>query len=805
MFREWLYALRLLGKTPGFSLLTVFVFAAGFGLSVYMYVLIKMFAYGDLPFPEADRVVAVDSVVNGVEAEGGTISYYDYKHFAERQDSFDLFFPGRAEDVILAQEGIGQRVVGNYVTEAMFELTGEKPMLGRALAAADLRPGAAPVALISYRLWQREFAGDPEVIGRTVRMNDKPTTIVGIMPDGFRFPLIAELWLPFVDPGVLQPGAKPNVQIYGRLKEGVGFGQANRALGELAKELAEAHPETNHGHGVKVWPFAQVIMANSMSMIGVMIVATAFILLLVCANVANLLLARAGERQKELAIRAALGAPRSRLVRQMLMESLSLAAAGGLLGLFCAAWAMEWSRGQIESMGEDIPFWWNFSLSWGTVGFAAVLVLGVGLLVGLLPALRASGGDLATFLRDGTRGALGRRLTRFTRAMVGLEILLCATLLISSGVLVRSMYLSINADFGAPTQGVLYGNITLKKEHHVASAASVARFAEQVRNELMANLDPQTDAATVSNSLPGMSSGSRTPVLSDQMDPGEKQLPRTIVVTALPGYFKASGIGLLDGREFGAEDDADSLGVAVVNDSFAKQFWPNQSALGKRFKLNPQDTASPWLTVVGISEQVLHGPPFEENRRKPAVYLPLAQNLVTSLIVSVRSPNRQSSELLVRSVERIDSDVPLWRVQTLEEQLARSSSGMRFVSQLFLAFALLALLLAGSGIYAITARSVVLRTHEIGVRRALGADRRDIFMLLFSESGKQLAIGGGIGLLIGAGLVMLLSTVLYNFNSEAPFLFAGVIAILATVVGLATWLPARHAVRIPPNRALHYE
>lgn len=805
MFREWFYVLRLLCKTPGFSLLTTFVLAAGFGLAVYMYVLIKMFAYGDLPFPEDDRIVAIDSVVNGVESEGGNLSYYDFEYVAERQRSFDIFFPGVADDVILAQEGVGQRVFGAQVTDAMFTLTGVKPMLGNPLTAADMRPGAPPVTVISHRMWKRDFASAQDIIGRTVRLNDKPTTIVGVMPEGFRFPLIADVWMPFPEPGVLKPGDKPTVQVYGRLKEGVSFSEANREMDNYARELADLSPETNFGHGIKVWPFPQIVMANSMSMIGVMIIATAFILLLVCANVANLLLARAGERQKELAIRAALGAPRSRLIVQMLLESLTFAVAGGLVGLFGAAWAMEWSRDKISSLGEDIPFWWDFSMNWGTVGFAAALVLGVGLLVGLLPALRASSGDLTTFLRDGTRGALGRKLTRFTRAMVSLEILLCATLLISSGVLVRSMYMGINADFGAPTKGILLGNITLNKENHTASAPAAARFAEQVRSALQANTDPTTDAVIVATSLPGMSAGRRSPVLSDAMDPGEKQLPKTLVIGALPDYFKATRTEMLEGREFSVDDDADGMPVAVINESFAKQFWPDQSAIGKRLRIDPQDSASPWVTVVGVSRQVLHGAPFEENRRKPAVYMPLSQRLFTNLTVAVRSPNPQTSELLVDGVASVDSNVPVWGIETLEEQLARNSSGMRFVSELFIAFAILALLLAGSGIYAITARSVVLRTQEIGVRRALGADRRDIFMLLFSESGKQLAIGGGIGLVFGAGLVLMLSTVLYNFNAEAPFIFAGVAAILTCVVGLATWVPAQRAVRIPPNTALHYE
>lgn len=804
ILREWLYVLRLLVKSPGLSLLTILVFAIGVGLAVYMYVLVKMLAYGDLPFPESDRIVVVDAVINGVESEGGRIPLHDYRNFAANQKSFDIFFPGRDEDVVLSEGTTAKRAFGSVIGSGMFSLTGVNPQLGRAFGPSDEQAGAAPVAILSHSLWQQFYAGDPGIIGRAVTMNGLPTTVIGVMPEDFEFPIISEVWLPFVDPGAVQPGEKPMVHVYGRLKPDASIADANLELNGQADQLAQAHPRTNQGHKVKVWPFTQAQMANSMGVIAVMGGATAFILLLVCVNVINLLVARAGERQKELAIRAALGAPRHRLIRQMLFESMSLAMAGGLVGLLCSAWAMEWSRDQIESFGEGIPFWWNFGITWETLIFAALLVVGLGLAVGSLPAWRASGGDLTGFLRDGTRGALGRRVARFTRSLVGLEILLCTALLITSGILVRSVQLSVNADYGAQTENVLMGRISLNQTTYRESDEAVLTLAETVKRDLEANLDPGTEAAIVATLLPGLSSP-RSQILTEDMDASDKQFPKALAGSVLPGYFKALDIPLLEGRDLQASDTATSLPVVVINESFARQFWPNTSALGKRVKLDPQLAESPWLTVVGVSKQVLHGQPFEENRQKAVMYLPLSQRAERELIVAVRSSRKMSPELLLDAVARADVQVPVLSVEALATLIERNSNSMRFVSGLFLMFAFLALVLAGSGIYAVTARSVQLRTHEIGVRRALGADERRIFGMLFKESGKQLLIGCGLGLVLGAILVKLLSTVLYNFSSEAPLLFVLVVVVLTAIVSVATLIPALRAVRISPNVALHYE
>ncbi len=803
MFRDWAYAARMLTKSPGLTVLTSLVFATGFGLAVYMFVLIRMLAYGELPFPNEDRIVTVDAVINGVEHESGRIPLHDYLHFAEHQDDFEVFFAGHDENVVLVEGNTARRAFGNVTGSDMFRLTATNPMFGRALVAADEKPGAPPVAVISHRLWQQFFGGDPQIVGRVVQMNDVPTTIVGVMPDGFSFPLISEVWLPLSTAGVAQPGAEPLVQIFGLLKPGHTREKADRRLNEEARLLEQQFPQTNQNHAIKVWPFTQIVMANSMGLITVMMGATGFILLLVCINVVNLLLARAGERQKELAVRAALGAPRARLIRQMMLEAITLALVGGVVGLFCAAWAMEWSREQIHGLGEGVPFWWNFSIDTDTVLFATVLVAGVGLLVGAIPAWRASSGDLTDYLRDGTRGALGRRVARFTRSLVGLEILLCAALLIVSGLLVRTMQISVNADYGARTENIMLGRLSLNKPEYRESGAASAAFAERVERELVAGLDPLSNKAIVATLLPGLSSP-RTPAISEDMDAADRQFPKILVGSVTPGYFDALDVRILRGRGLLPSDDAASMPVAVVSESMAEQYWPGADAVGKRFKLDPQVADSPWVTVVGVSAQVLHGQPFEENRSKPVAYLPLAQKPERDLIVALRSPSTPSPDALTDAVARADAEVRVWRVEKLTDLISRNNNGMSFVSNLFLSFALLALLLAGSGIYAVTARSVQLRTQEIGVRRALGANERDVFVLLFKESGKQLAIGGGIGLLVGALLVKLLSTVLYNFTGEAPLMLAVVIVILGAIVGVATLVPALRAVRIPPNVALHH-
>jgi predicted permease len=805
LLREWLYVLRLLVKSPAVSLLTILVFTTGFGLAVYMYALLKMFAFADLPFPKSERIVAMDAVINGVGQENGLIPLYDYRHLADHQKSFDVFFPARSGGVLLSAGSTAMRARGNYTGSAMFSLTGVNPQLGRAFGPADEQSGAAPVAILSHRLWQQFYGGDPRIVGRTVKMNDVPTTIVGVMPEGFRFPVSTEVWLPFTDPGVVKPGDKPQVHIYGLLKSGVSIEEANRDLQSHAEQLAQTYPQTNTGLSVKAWPFTQANMEGAMGMVAVMASATAFILLLVCVNVVNLLVARAGERQKELAIRAALGAPRHRLIRQMLLESMTLAVAGGLIGLFCAAWAMEWSRIQFNSLGENIPFWWTFSITWETLVFAAVLVVGLGLLIGILPAWRASGGDLTGFLRDGTRGALGRRVAGFTRALVGIEVLLCAALLIASGVLVRNMHVSENADYGAQTKDVLRGRVSLDQSTaYKDSDEAVLRFAEAVKRELETDLDPRTEAAVVSTLLPGQS-GPLSAALSEDMDASDKQLPRIMTVSALPGYFEGLNIRMVEGRALQPSDTASSAPVAVINESLAQQFWPNTSAVGKRVKLDPQTPGSPWVTVVGVSEQVLHGQPSAKNRAKPVIYLPLGQRIERELTIAVRSPREVSADFLVSAVARADSGVPVWAVEPLATVLERNNSGTRFISWLFVAFALLGLLLAGSGIYAITARSVQLRTHEIGVRRALGANERHVFTLLFRESGKQLLIGSTIGLILGAVMIKLLSEVIYDFRGEAPILFISVAVLLTAIVGAATLIPALRAIRVPPNVALHYE
>lgn len=805
LFREWLYVLRLLVKSPVVALLTILVFATGFGLAVYMYALLKMFAYAELPFPNSDRIVTMDAIINGVNQENGLIPLHDYRYFAEHQKSFDIFFPGRAGGVLITAGTTAMRARANYSGSAMFSLTGVNPQLGRAFGPADEQAGAPPVAILSHQLWQQFYGGDPRIIGRTVKMQDVPTTIVGVMPEGFRFPVSTEVWLPFSDPGVVQPGDKPHVHIYGLLKPGVSIEDAIRDLQGHAGLLAQTYPQTNKGLSVNAWPFTQANMEGAMGLVAVMASATAFILLLVCVNVINLLIARAGERQKELAIRAALGAPRHRLIRQMLLESMSLAVAGGLVGLFCAAWAMEWSRIQFNSLGDNIPFWWTFSITWETLLFAGVLVMGLGLIIGVLPAWKASGGDLTGFLRDGTRGALGRRVAGFTRALVGVEILLCTALLIASGVLVRNMHVSENADYGAQTENVIRGRVSLDQSiAYKDSDEAVLRFAETVKRELESDLDPRTEAAVVASLLPGQS-GPLSPALSETMDASDKQLPRIQTVSALPGYFEGLNIRLIEGRSLQSSDSASSMPVAVINESMARQFWPNTSAVGKRVKLDPQEPNSPWLTVVGVSEQVVHGQPSAKNREKPVIYLPLSQRMERELTVAVRSPREVSAEFLSSAVARADAGVPVWAVEPLASVLKRNNSGTRFISWLFVAFALLGLLLAGSGIYAITARSVQLRTHEIGVRRALGANERHVFSLLFKESGKQLAIGSIVGLILGALMIKLLSEVIYDFRGEAPVLFVSVVALLTAVVGVATLVPALRAIRVSPNVALHYE
>lgn len=806
MWKEWQYALRLLSKAPGFTALTLFVLAAGLGVSVYMYSLIRTLAYADLPFPESERMVLVNAVMNGYEQGGNSLANFNFLQLAESQTTFEIFTRSRKSDITLTGANLPLRVPANYNNHELFALTEVPALLGRSLQAADSEPGAPLVTVLSYQVWQSEFNGSEDIIGRKVRIDDIPATIVGVMPAGYAFPDFAQLWLPMAKSGVSQPGDGPYLSIVGRLRDGVSIAEADAELKAIMKKLEQQHPATNANLSVKVWPFAQSALSNSMTIIAVMSAAAGLIMLLVILNAGNLLLARAAERQKEVAIRNALGAPRWRLIRQMLWEALLLAMAGGFIGVFFASWALDWSRQHISAFNESIPFWWTFEFSNQDLLFALLLTVLTALAVGLYPAWRASATNINQFLRDGTRGAQGLRMTRMTHVLVIAEIALSITLLIASLAMVASTHQTMKADYGARTNNVLIGEIDLYTQKYDDQPSDRYRFAEKL--QALITGQPGVEGIALGCHLPGMY-GPIWTYLVEGRDVPDKKYPSATRVVVTDNYFSLFRIKLVQGRLFDPRDQEDSERVVIISEQFAEKNWPGQSPIGKRIGLDRDHDPNneKWYTVIGVVSEAMYGQPFVDFAHYNDMYLSLRQFPVEDLVVAIATEQEPMTlaRNLASDVARIDTDIPVNGAMPLTERIYRYNAGMVFVSKLFLAMAALGVLLAASGIYGVIARSVALRTQELGIRRALGASERRVVWQLIQQGGYRLAIGAVIGVSLGLLLVEALRGVLYGIDGEELNLTLAVLLLVSLIVAAATLWPARRAVNLSPATALRYE
>ncbi len=808
MWREIQYALRLLGKTPSFTALTLFVLSAGLCVAIYMHAFVRTLGYAALPFPDYDRLMMVGAVINGNEKSGNAINSFDFQQFAAGQQHFEVFIQSRAEDATLSGTELPKRVSTNLSSSQLFELTAVQPLLGRVLQAADSADGAPPVAVLAYDLWQREFNADPAVIGRSIELNDRPTLVVGVMPAGFAFPNWTDIWLPMQKPGALQPGAGPDADIIAKLRVGSEHAEAEAELKAMASQLEQQFPASNANRNVVVWPFVQQhITSGGMSVLTVMAAAAAFILLLVLLNAGNLLLARAAERQKEIAIRAALGAPRLTLIRQMLWQALLLALAGGLIGVFFASWSLRWNNQELAGFITYLPFWWRFELTGADLLFAFGLMLITTLAVGLYPALRASAGDLNQFLRDGTRGDTGLKMKRLTHVLVMAEIALSIALLIVALMLSISTYSKVNIDYRARIDKVLSAGIDLYKPQYQAAATH-----QQLRDQLEANLLAQTgvEAVAFASHLPGMF-GSHESYLLEGQDAPDQRYPSVHRVIVSDGYFALFGIKLLQGRAFDHRDDDRSERVVMVSKGFAEQQWPKQSALGKRLQL-PQEQPGDetrWYTVIGVIDNVLYQ---QDNMAKPdysALYFSQRQRPGKQLVLAVASRDEPMAmaRMLATEVARLDTELPVYNVMPLADRIYRytSTAGVVWITKQFLAMAALGVLLAASGIYGVIARSVALRTQELGVRRALGASEQQILLMLMRQGGWRFVIGGAVGLSLGILLMQAMRYAMFGLDGRGTGVALTVLVFVGGIVGLATLWPARKAVSLSPAAALRHE
>jgi putative ABC transport system permease protein len=803
LLQELRFAIRALARSPWFTATCVAMLAAGLGLSMYMFGAINGFVLKPLPFMDAERIMFVAyQDPDDADDELG-VPLHDFIEIRAAQTQFDDLAGWYDGTINLSDGERPERYDGVFATSGLFTQLGIQPQLGRLITDDDTRPGAAPVAVIGHALWINRFGGDPKVLGKPVRINGKPSTIVGVLPPGFRFPRKHDVYVPLpLDTSTETRANATSIEAFGRLRDGATEASARAELDAQIALINAAHPEARRSDRSRVMPYGlELINPQTRTVLYTMFAAVLMVLLIACANVANLMVARGAARQRELAIRGALGAGRRRLVTQVLAESLLISAAAAALGLVGAIIGGEITMQAIMSAEDPPVYWVDFSLDGVGVAFSLAVAVLSAVVAALLPAREAARTPAAQAMRAGGAGSIGRG-ARLGRVLVVFEVAVCMALLVGAGLTVRSVLKMQNYDLGVDVERVLTGRIGLFEAAY-PEAADRVRFIEALESKLAAI--PGVESAALATSLPVMDMGRYAYQVEGREVPADNNYPDSWATWVTPSYFDTFRFRPIAGRAIDATDRADSVPVAMVNESFARATWPDESPLGKRIKVSPTDPESPWATVVGVLPDTVQGALVYPQRE--AVFLPLAQAPAAFLSFAVKTRNDPyaMSDAVRAAVTSVDADLPIYWLRSMDDWIDIAMWDGRLMMRLFGVFAGFALLLAVSGIYAVLAYAVSQRTREIGVRRALGARDPGILRMVLGQGGRQLAIGLAIGVVLALGFGRLLANILFDLPAFDPLTFFSVAAILALVSALAGWIPARRALRVPPMVALRYE
>lgn len=789
------FALRLLWKSPWVTAIAVLSMALGIGVTTTAFSILYAMLLRPLPFAEPERLVGLSMQHPQVQGSLGSLSYLDYLDLKKESRLFAGVAAHRgAGSLILAGPEGPERINIDAVSSDLFPLLGVDPILGRHFRAGEDRPGRPLVLLLSHDLWQRRFHGDPAVVGRTVLANGQPHEVVGVMPPGFRFPHIQEAWVPLESRWAQGPRSQRLLQVEARLREGATVEAAQAKARALARSLAVRHPDTNAGWTVRVEPLRGRMAPSTLTApfryVGG---AAGCVLLLACANVASLLLADAGGRRRELAVRVALGASRGRIVRQLLTENVLLALAGGALGLLLAVWGVD----RVSQDLMPVPYWMRFRLDGAVLLFGLAASVASGLLFGLVPAAQAVQIDLRRALKEGEggrrRSANGQRLRS---ALVIGEIALALVLLIAASLFARSFFTLRNADPGFASEGVISLWTTLQGEAYSTVERRGARVEELARR--VSALPGVESAATGEVPLFGSSQQARIGLEGRRFRLGEE--PAVLFSGVTSGYFRTLGIPVLRGRPFTDPEAGRGERLAVVNEAFARRFFPGVDAVGRHLRLI--DTENPgWMRIVGVAGDAKTDP---WKPPEPQIYVPPRFEQLHSVILVVRS--RLGSEELTRRVSReiraADPTLPVYSVQTMSEVLDTSLVVEKTVTQGFALFGAIALFLASVGIYGVLSCSVSQRLRELGVRIALGARRRDVLALVLIRGMVLAAAGVAIGLVGALALTRLVDGALYRVSATDPASFAAIPVLLLMVALAACWGPARRAMDADPVESI---
>jgi putative ABC transport system permease protein len=798
-------ALRSLARQGGLTRVIVLTVALAAGANTAVFTLVQGILLSRLPgVVDQERLVAVSMRHSAFGIDHGDLSIADYRDLAAQCTRCQGVGVFDQRNVVLQAGEEPERISGAVVSANLFAVLGARPGRGRSFLPADGQPGAERVVLISHGLWQRRFGGDPTLLGRTVTVGGRPATVVGIMPAGFRFPETADLWLPLVPDPAEERSNRYLDGTVARLGPGVELATARAEVAAIGERLAAAHPDTNAGWSIDLAPLRQAVVdAGTRRAVLLMQGAVAFLLLIACANVANLLLAREASRRREVAVRLALGAGRWRVVGQLVAESLLLAVAGGGLGVLLARWSLDYVLG---SNPEEMPYWNDFSIGWEVLAATLGLSLVAGLLFGTLPALRVSRSPLGTTLKEGgAQAGQGRRSQRLQRLLVAGEVALAVVLVFCAVLFVRTSLAVLRADGGFPTDHLLVARTFLGGERYATPKARIDFLAAAM--ERLGSV-PGVSAVAFTGAVPTDDGGGETVVTAEAqaLRPGEEQLVTYVPSTA--GFFATLGVPLLAGREFTPAEEADpEADVAVLNRSLADRLWPGRDPLGRRFRLGDDDEFV-WLRVVGVAGDLQYEEFGEETpQSRLQVHLPYAVAPWSNMALMLRTAGDPAAvaPAVRAAVAEADPTLALWDVRTMEEVRSYTTWGQRVLGEIFGYFGAVALLLGALGIYGVVALGVSQRRREFGVRMALGADPASLIRLVMAGGLGLTAAGlaGGLGGALGLG--RLLRSLLYGVSPGDPAALAVVAAIMVAVALAATYLPARRASRVDPVAALKAE
>jgi predicted permease len=818
LLQDLRYGARMLFKNPGITFVVVLALALGIGANTAIFSVVDAVLLRPLPYPESDRLVFLNETTKVMDEI--SISYPNFTDWRNQNQVFEKIGVYNRSSYNLTGVGDAERIITGQVSADMFAALRAKPALGRLFTNDEDKPDGTPVVLLSYPLWQRRFGGQANILNQQLMLNNKSYTVIGIMPEGFQFPTRVEMWVPVGqlsgDATWLARGNHPGLYGVARLKPGVSFAQAKAEMDTIAANLEKQYQDSNAGNGIGLHPLLEVFVGDVRRPLWVLFAAVAFVLLIACANIANLLLARAQSRQKEMAIRSAMGAGRWRIARQLLTESVLLALIGGTVGMLVAQWGIK----LILYISPDaLPRSKEVGLDWRVLAFTIGLSFATGLLFGLVPALQASVVDVHETLKETGRGTSGKHWLR--SSLVVVEVATTLVLLVGAGLMIRSFYRLQKVNPGFSYEHLTSFTVALPLKKYKESEQR-----EQFYNRLLENLRglPGVEATAAASGLPLGNNGWQTGFVVDgRPRPPRDQTPLMEACLVTPDYFKAMNIPVKSGRVFDSHDDRSwvagkdlskldddekqmaPLNSIVIDEEFARRYWPGEEAVGKRIAMGSEKDPR-FLTVLGVVGRVKMESLGTDSKRVQG-YFPFAQipsGGMTVILKAAGDPN-QLIAAVRQQVKAIDPDQPIYSVRTMDDIRAESVAPERLNLTLLSIFAGIALVLAVVGIYGVMSYTVTQRTHEIGIRMAIGAQPRDVFRMVIGQGMMLALIGVVAGLVLAFLLTRLMASMLFGVEPTDPMTFAAIAVLLTGVALVACYVPGRRATKVDPVVSLRYE